>query len=1255
MAYNREEILSMMRRRILILDGATGTYLQHLKLTEEDFRGSHPNLANHPQPLKGCNDILCVTRPEIIRQMHRDYILAGADIIETNSFNCNCFSLADYGLEDHVYEISKAAAQCAKEAATAAMEEGQREGKAAEDGIIIAGSMGPTNRTLSISPDVNDPAKRDITFDQLADTYYEQARGLVDGGADVLLVETIFDTLNAKAALYAIDRLASERGIDIPVMASGTLSDASGRTLSGQTVEAYYASLKHAHLLSIGLNCGFGAKQLLPWLKRLAAVADCAISVHPNAGLPNVMGEYDETPELFALHAEEFMKPDVEAPIARFVRPDSGCAYINIIGGCCGTTPDHIRAAAEVAHRHQPRPLLNGGNSTLITETAPTLLSGLELLNIPSGKKETSLSPSGEMSAEQRGASFINIGERTNVAGSAKFKRLIKEGNYEEAVSVARAQVNAGAQVIDICMDDGMIDGIKAMTTFLNLIASEPDIARVPVMIDSSKWEILKAGLQCVQGKSVVNSISLKEGEERFLDKARHVKAMGAAMVVMLFDENGQADTYERKVSVARRAYALLKEIGFPTEDVIFDPNVLAVATGMPEHDDYGRAFIEACRTIKEEMPEVHLSGGISNLSFSFRGNNTVRKAMHSVILHHARAVGLDMSIVNPAMTTRYEDIAPELKECVEDVILNKNSEAADRLLTLAQKIKEEEDAAKAAQEANGATTNGTTNGTTTNGKAPAPVLCEASGKPRSPQSLKERITAAFLTGNTDTIEEDAFAAYNETANALAVIEEYLMPAMEQVGKLFGEGKMFLPQVVKSARVMKKAVSKIEPFMNADKHQSESPQANNSITSPPSGGTGGGAFLIATVKGDVHDIGKNIVSVVTQCNGYRVKDLGVMVDAETIVTTAQEWGADVIGLSGLITPSLDEMINVVRLLESRGMTTPVIVGGATTSALHTAVKMAPEYPHGVVIHAHAAADNPAIIRHLTGTDREEYIAEHKNNQRLLRDNYLNGSEAPTLLSLTEARKRRWQKPQELVAKTECKDIIHHELSIETLLPLINWNMFHQAWGLKGDVRHGKEGKELKKDALAMLHEMHSEGTIKVMARTQILPAVSNDDDEIVVKYYGTDKVWRFAFPRSLKDEEVTNCLADHITREGGDSIAPFCVTAGIGLKQLQERYRKDDDEYRAIMAKLLCDRLAQAACDWLQLYLKDTVHWGKDNISMAFGYGACPDHSLKRHVFDILDIENTMGLHLTDSNMITPEESICGLIMANTPVKYFNV
>ncbi len=1203
----------------MILDGATGTYIQGLHFTEQDFRGTE--FRDHPLPLMGCNDVLCLTQPQAVIQMHLDYIHAGADFIETNSFNTNAFSLADYGLQDHVYTLALAAAQCVRTAV-------ERSGR----DVVVCGCMGPTSKTASISADVNNPAARDVTFADLYATYHEQARGLMDGGVDVYLIETAFDTLNVKAAIKAITDLAEEAGRDLPIMVSGTISDASGRTLSGQTMEAFVASISHAPLLSVGLNCGFGATQLLPHLRCISHIAPCPVSVHPNAGLPNVMGEYDETPQQFADLAAEFFKDGL----------------VNIYGGCCGTTPEHIRQLAHEAANAVPRPI-DLQDVAQKKQNKYSTLSGLEPLRL------------------DRSVPFLNIGERTNVAGSAKFKRLVKEGQWEEALSVARHQVDNGANIIDICMDDGMIDGVQAMRTFLNLIASEPAIARVPVMIDSSKWEILQAGLQCVQGKSIVNSISLKEGEARFLEKARYIHSMGAAAVVMLFDEQGQADSYERKVALARRAYSLLKDNGFPTEDIIFDPNVLAVATGMPEHDDYGRAFIEACRTIHREMPEVHLSGGISNLSFSFRGNNTIRQAMHSVVLHHAIAAGLDMSIVNPAMTMDYDSIPADLLKAVEDVVLNRDSGAAERLIDFAQQWKAREDAMKAGTD------------------KPSAAAAKADDWRALP--LKQRIDHAMLNGLTDFIGRDAEEAYREAGSALAVIDDYLMPAMEHVGELFGEGKMFLPQVVKSARVMKKAVAQVEPYMRftaiqpatsaLDGAAQPAMSALDDAVQPATSATSATQHVVvmATVKGDVHDIGKNIVGVVIQCNGYEVRDLGVMVEPQLIVDTAVETGAVCIGLSGLITPSLDEMIHVVQMLQSRGLTIPVMVGGATTSELHTAVKIAPEYPDGVVFHCRAAADNPALLRHLVGDDREDFIRRHKERQQQLREQYLReeAMKKPPL-TLGEAQRRRTRKDASLIAvpssqgrvlmAIDNRSLRHPKgacLCCDPLVPLINWHYFFSAWGLKGhfpevlsDPAKGDEATRLYRDAQQLLEKIIRHRLLRLQLKAHILPARSEGDDVVIT---GTDgKERRLTMPRSLRDEPVTQCLADHITADGRDWVCPFVVSAGVGLNDLQRQFRNDGDEYHAIMAKLLADRLTEAMSEKLQHDLVHTVRWAPHVIAMAFGYPSCPDHSLKRQVLDLLDITpDNSGLSLTESNMIDPSETICGLIFANSPVKYFVV
>ena len=1147
------DIQTQINERVLILDGATGTYLQQ--------HGS-----------SGCNDALCLTNPQLVRQMHSDYIAAGADIIETNTFNCNRFSLAEYGLEDKVYDISKRAAEIAREAAG--------------DTVLVAGSIGPSGKTLSMSTDVNIPEAREVSFQEMHDTYCDQVRGLIDGGADLLLVETVFDTLNCKCAMKAIEDVCKEKGIVMPVMVSVTLSDNSGRTLSGQTLEAFVASIggtalpsrpetQSSILFSIGLNCGFGAKQLLPYIKRLNEIVPYNISVHPNAGLPNVMGEYDETPETFAQNARQAFEEG---------------SRINIYGGCCGTTPEHIRALKEVVSQYPP----NSQLSPLPSHLSHCVLSGLEPLQLDN--------------------TFINVGERTNVAGSAKFKKLIAAKDYEAALSIARQQVENGAQVIDICMDDGMIEGVEAMTTFLRLISAEPEIARVPIMLDSSKWEIIKAGLENVQGKSIVNSISLKEGEEPFLKKARHIHSMGAATVVMLFDEQGQADSYERKVSVARRAYTLLKDIGFPTQDIIFDPNVLAVATGMPEHNDYARAFIEACRTIHQEMPEVHLSGGISNLSFSFRGNNVIRQAMHSVFLYHAMQAGLDMSILNPAMTTIYSEIPEDLRSIVEDVILNREETAGDKLMAYAESHKPEASSAASKEGASAVSKDGA--------------------------DLHSLISRAFLKGISDDIEELTKEALEKVSAPLAVIDTYLMPAMEEVGRLFGEGKMFLPQVVKSARVMKKAVAVLEPYMISDSNEEVSNDANTQKMSAP--------IVFATVRGDVHDIGKNISAVVLQCNGFKVHDLGVMVETNTIVDTAEKEHSPVICLSGLITPSLDEMIKVLQELRRRGLAIPVIVGGATTSDVHTAVKMAPEYEDSIVIHSPSAAENANIIRHLLGENSAEYIAEVKAKQELLRQEYRTAQQekAPHSFSLAEARQRRHIKKVTEVAvpSAEAMKPFYEEVPISKVRRYINWNMFFQAWGMKGSVRTESDGERLRADAEQMLREMEMQNTIRLIAKAQIMPAYSTPHDEIVINGH------ILPMPRSKNEEGETRSLADYILRkdEGVDFICPFVVSAGIGLKELQEHYRENNDEYRATIAKLLCDRLTEALAE----YLEKRIGWGTSHIRMAFGYGACPDHSLKRNVFVLLKVD---FLTLTDTSMIIPGESICGLLFANTPTKYFNV
>ena len=1176
MTHNR--LNDALQERILLLDGGFGTMVQRYGLSEADYRGER--FRELPGQLRGCNDLLNLTRPDIIREIHTRYLQAGADLITTNSFNANAISLTDYGISDLAREIARAAASIARAAADEYTQRNPSKPR------FVAGSMGPTNRTASMSADVSDPAAREVTFSQLAEAYGEQARGLVEGGADVLLIETVFDTLNAKAALYAVDRLGEELGRQLPVMVSGTLADASGRTLSGQTVEAFWVSVSHARLLSVGLNCAYGARQMLPYLERLAAVAEVRVSAHPNAGLPNVMGGYDETPEMFAADVEEYLRRGL----------------LNIVGGCCGTTPEHIFELSKIVGRYAPRPL-----------PAPrheTVLSGLEPLRIVPE------------------ANFINVGERTNVAGSARFARLIREHNYEEALSVARAQVEAGAQIVDVCMDDGLIDGVEAMRTFLNLMASEPEIARVPTMIDSSKWEVLRTGLEVTQGKSVVNSISLKEGEESFLRRAREIHRYGAAVVVMLFDERGQADTYERKIEVAARAYRLLTEAGFPPEDIIFDPNILAVATGIAEHDRYALDFIEAVRWIKAHLPYAKVSGGVSNLSFAFRGNNAVREAMHSVFLYHAIRAGMDMGIVNPQMLRLYDEIEPELLERVEDVILCRRPDASERLSEYAQQVHQ----------------------TAGQGQQAPDDAWRA-------EPLAERIAHALRKGITEHIEEDALEGLRTLGSPMAVIDTLLMPAMEQVGTLFGAGKMFLPQVVKSARVMKRAVAVLTPYIE---RSGEQPSAK------------AGRVLIATVKGDVHDIGKNIVSVVMACNGYEIRDLGVMVEPSRIVDEAQAWPADCICLSGLITPSLDEMAHVCEELERRGLHIPVIIGGATTSELHTAVKIAPLYS-GVVAHSLNASRNSLILSRLLGPDREAYAGEVKRRQEQLRAEYRRTEAARRLLPYAEVKRRALEEePHRPVEPLYPGRMVFPDFDVADAAPYIDWNFFFPAWGLAGRypaiLDHPEKGAEARKlfdDAQALLHHIAEEHLLTLQAAVGIFPAHREGDNIVATDAKGRN--YRFAMLRNQTRGEQNRSLADFIAPEG-DWLGCFAVTAGIGLKELTEKFRAAGDDYSAIMAKLLADRLTEAFAEVVHLFVRRRM-WGYEGGEqpspeeviaghyrgrrMAFGYPASPDHSLKREVFDLLAVERTTGMRLTENWMIDPGEALCGLLFADA--EYFSV
>lgn len=1163
----KRNIGAEIEKRILVLDGGLGTLIQARKLAEKDY-GGHT----------GCNDYLVVTRPDVIADIHASYLEAGADIISTDTFNANPVSLKDYELQERTYEINKAAATLAR---------GVADRYEKQDGKprFVAGSVGPTNRSASMSPDVNHPGYRNVTFDQLAEGYAEQVRGLIDGGADLILIETVFDTLNCKAALYAVRELL--HNLTIPVMVSGTITDASGRVLSGQTVEAFYASVEHGGLLSVGLNCAFGARQLLPYIERIGRVAKMAVSAHPNAGLPNVMGGYDESAEHMATIIEEYLQ----------------AGLLNIVGGCCGTTPEHIRAIAEVAKRYKPRsyraPQDNDG---------ATVLSGLEVQKI---------------SAE---TNFVNVGERTNVAGSAKFARLIRERQFAEALAVAAEQVEGGAQVIDVCMDAPMIDAAQAMTEFLNLMASEPEIARLPVMIDSSDWAVIEAGLRVSQGKSVVNSISLKEGEERFLDHARTVRAFGAAAVVMLFDERGQADSYERKIEVAGRAYKLLTANGFPAEDIIFDPNVLAVATGIDEHNDYGRAFIEATAWIRANCPGAKVSGGVSNLSFSFRGNNPVREAMHSVFLYHATRAGMDMGIVNPSMLRIYDDIDKELLDLCEDVILNRRPDAAERLTAYA--------------EAHSADARGET--------ATAKHDAWRDG------TVDERVIHALVKGITTHIEADALEAYEKYGSAIEVIDKVLMVGMGQVGDLFGSGKMFLPQVVKSARVMKQAVAVLEPYIKGGESMEQ-----------------GAKLLIATVKGDVHDIGKNIVSVVLACNGYRMVDLGVMTPPEKIVEAAVAEKVDAVLLSGLITPSLEEMRIVAKQFERAGLNIPICVGGATTSELHTAVKIAPSYS-GLVAHSTDASGCAKLVNKVL---KEYGFHQHyREKQEEIRLKYAELSAARELRPLAEARAHRLKLDFNDTTVTQPKHLGKRVLTnypLDKIAERIDWTYFFIQWDLAGRYpaifdhpTKGEEARRLFDDAQIMLRKLIDSGKVRADAVIGIVPARSEGDDILIRGCFHTDGAScgcgapeiRFACLRGQNPRDEFNlCLSDFVSPgpEAGlpqDHVAPFALGVTCDFR--------GDSDYENIMARILCDRLAEAFAVEVSALLRDEL-WGfpegSNGARIAVGYPSAPDHAGKRLIFDLLDVESEIPLHLTENFMMEPTAAVSGVVFAHPAADYFHV
>jgi 5-methyltetrahydrofolate--homocysteine methyltransferase len=1199
-----ETLSNALAARVLVLDGAMGTMIQRYKLTEADFRGKR--FERHPRDLRGNSDLLVLTRPDVIGAIHRQYLEAGADIIETNTFTSTAIAQADYGLEALAYELSVAGARIAREAAD------EWSARTPDRPRFVAGSIGPMNRTLSLSPDVNNPAFRGMTFDQAAAAYEDHVRGLIDGGVDLLLLETIFDTLNAKAAIFAIESVFEARNVRLPLLISVTVTDRSGRTLSGQTLDAFYTSILHARPLAVGMNCALGAREMRPHLEELARLAECYVISYPNAGLPNAFGEYDERPD----------------ETARLLREFVAAGLANIVGGCCGTTPDHIRAIAEAVAGAEPRPLPAGSwvaGAAPAADAAPRLtqFAGLETLTI------------------RPDSNFQMIGERTNVTGSARFARLIKSGSFADAVNVAAEQVRNGANLIDVNMDEGMLDSEQAMTTFLNYIATEPEIARVPVVIDSSKWSVLEAGLKCVQGKSVVNSISLKEGEADFLHKAKLIRRYGAGVVVMAFDETGQADTTERKVEICRRAYRLLTtEAGFDPSDIIFDPNILAIATGLDEHNDYAINYIEATRIIKAECPGVKVSGGVSNLSFSFRGNDAVREAFHSAFLYHAIKAGMDMGIVNAGQLAVYEDIPQDLLQHVEDVIFNRRPDATERMVQFAESVKG------------------------TGKKKENDVAWRQA-------SVQERLSYALVHGVVDFIEQDVEEARQAYPRPLDIIEGPLMDGMKIVGDLFGAGKMFLPQVVKSARAMKKAVAYLLPFMEEEKRRSGAVHSAQ------------GKVLMATVKGDVHDIGKNIVGVVLGCNNYEVVDLGVMVPAAKILDIAIEQKADIVGLSGLITPSLDEMVFVAREMNRRGMTLPLLIGGATTSRQHTAVKIAPEYP-GPVVHVLDASRAVDTVSNLLRADRTAFDRANREAQADIRENYAARRDRP-LLSYEQACANRLQLDWEDLAIASPWFIGRRYLDnvpLDQIASYIDWTFFFSAWELKGRFpaildhpQYGKAARELYEHAQEMLKRIIDEKLIAASGVYGFWPANSDGDDIVV---FADDsrrtEIVRFPMLRQqdvMPDARPNRSLADYIApRASGvpDYLGMFAVTAGLGVEDLVRHYEQDHDDYNAIIVKALADRLAEAFAEYLHAQARRDWGYGEREtltpgdmiaekfrgIRPAFGYPACPDHSEKFKLFRLLDASR-QRITLTDHAAMLPASSVSGLYFSNPHAKYFNI
>jgi 5-methyltetrahydrofolate--homocysteine methyltransferase len=1201
------QLKQLLQERLVILDGATGTMIQRHRLQEEDFRGEV--FREHDHPLQGNNDVLCLTRPDVVEAIHREYLEVGANVLETNTFNANRISQADYALEEQVREINVAAAQCARRA----VERFQQEHP--EHPAFVAGAMGPTNRTCSMSPDVNNPAYRAVSFDEVAAAYREQAEALIEGGVDLLLLETSFDTLNMKAGIYALETLFAERGIRLPLFLSVTITDASGRTLSGQTLEAFYRSIAHARPLVVGINCALGAKEMRPFVEELSRISEFFVGCYPNAGLPNAMGEYDQTAAEFASITGAFAEE----------------GWVNLLGGCCGTTPDHILELRKHTERCSPRPLPELPRTSTY--------AGLEPLSVTPD------------------SGFLMIGERANVTGSPKFKKLILADDFEAALAIARQQVENGANLIDVNFDEALLDGEASMTRFLNLIASEPDIARVPIMIDSSKWSVIEAGLKCVQGKGVVNSISLKEGEAAFLHHAREIRKYGAATVVMAFDEAGQAATLEQKVAICERAYRLLvDQADFDPNDIIFDPNVLTVATGMEEHNDYAVAFVEATRQIKQRCPGARVSGGVSNISFSFRGNNPVREAMHSAFLYHAIQAGLDMAIVNAGMLDVYEEIPPDLLERVEDVLLNRRPDATERLIAFAEGYQS----------------------SATREEKKTDVWREG--------TVEERLSHSLVKGITEFIEGDTEEARQQLGSPLAVIEGPLMDGMRVVGDLFGAGKMFLPQVVKSARVMKQAVAYLTPFMEEEK------RLNADTSTQPK-------VVLATVKGDVHDIGKNIVGVVLACNNYEVIDLGVMVPTDRILDRAEEEQAVLVGLSGLITPSLDEMVHVAREMERREMKIPLLIGGATTSPAHTAVKIAPAYSQPIVHVPDASRVVNVAANLLSPSQREAYITEINTRHEERRQAYLDKNASRQLLSFEEACRNAtpidWETTEialpefwgvkvygpetKLTGEVEWAG----EVSVETLIPYIDWTPFFYAWELKGkfpkildDPQLGPEARKLYEEARSMLEHFVREGRVRPRAVCGFFPA-NREGEDIRVFVDEARSAVRTTFhclrqQNPKADRKPNQSLADFIAPlESGrlDAIGGFAVTAGPEVEELAAEYEAQQDDFNAILVKALADRLAEAYAEFLHEQVRTLWGYGKQEqlsvedlhreryrgIRPAPGYPAQPDHTEKRTLFELLHVEQVLGVQLTESCAMWPASSISGLYFAHPESRYFAV